>query len=261
MPSPFPGMDPYLEDPELWPDVHHRLISQIQAALNPCLRPKYIARIDLRVYVSDDEDPGRRVMVPDLRVERRRKTTGTKERVSAIEVAEPLEYPLLLDETIEEAHLTIRQRETGALVTLIEVVSPSNKISGARGRSSFQEKKALTLAAEVNWAEIDLLRSGERLPTAPPLVTSDYRVTVIRRGDRKAARYWPIQLRQKLPVIAIPLKDRDPDVPLDLAAVLQSAYEIAEYDGSIDYTQPPTPPLSPADAKWANHLLRAKGLR
>jgi hypothetical protein len=225
------------------------------------LRPRYVARVELRVYISDDEDPGRRVMVPDVRVERRRKPSGTKGTVTALEVAEPLDYPLLLDETIEEAYLTIRHRETSALVTVIELVSPTNKVLGSRGRAKFQEKKAETLASDVNWVEIDLLRAGDRLPTGPPLAISDYRVTVIRRADRKAGRYWPIQLRQKLPVIGIPLRDRDPDVPLDLGAVLQAGYDVAEYDGSIDYTRPPEPPLTPADARWANQLLRSKGLR
>src|ERR1700692_584241 len=69
MPSPFPGMDPYLESPVIWPDVHHELISEIQAALNPHLRPRYVARVELRVYISDDDDPGRQALVPDVGVE------------------------------------------------------------------------------------------------------------------------------------------------------------------------------------------------
>lgn len=261
MPSPFPGMDPYLEDPELWGDVHHVLIGQIRAALNPRLRPRYVARVELRVYIAADDDSRPRIMVPDGRVERRRKPARGAGPVAAPEVAEPLEYPLLLDETIEEAYLTIRHRESAALVTVIEVVSPTNKVAGGRGRASFQEKRAQTLASEVSWVEIDLLRTGERLPPAPPLVASDYRVAVLRRGDRTTGRYWPIQVRQKLPVVGIPLRDRDPDVPLDLGAVLQAGYDVAEYDASIDYTRPPTPSLRPADARWANQLLRAKGAR
>jgi Protein of unknown function (DUF4058) len=66
MPSPFPGMDPYLETPDLWPDVHHELMSQIRAALNPRIKPHYVARVELRVYISDEDDPGRKALVPDL---------------------------------------------------------------------------------------------------------------------------------------------------------------------------------------------------
>lgn len=98
MPSPFPGMDPYLETPDLWPDVHHELISQIRSQLNPRLRPRYVARVELRVYVSGDDE-------------------------------------------VKEARIEIRSQESGALVTIIEVLSPANKVRGARGRSSFMAKR------------------------------------------------------------------------------------------------------------------------
>jgi len=141
MPSPFPGMDPYLESPTLWPDVHHGLISHIQKSLNPALRPRDVARVELRVYISD-----------------------------------------LIDEEIEEARLEIRHLETGSLVTVIEVLSPTNKIRGARGRASFIDKRRETLASEVHWVEIDLLRIGVPSVTNPPLAPSDYRILVSRAG-------------------------------------------------------------------------------
>ena len=68
MPSPFPGMDPYLESPVLWPDVHHGLISEIQSLLNQSLRPRYHVRVVERVYVSDENDPGRKVIIPDVNI-------------------------------------------------------------------------------------------------------------------------------------------------------------------------------------------------
>src|SRR5438270_523545 len=113
MPSPFPGMDPYLEAPWIWPDVHHGFISGIRAALNPRLRPGYVARVELRVYISDDDDPGREALVPDLHI-----------------------VTTLMDEEIEEAFLKVIHVETESLVTLIEVLSPTNKIRGSRGRKS-----------------------------------------------------------------------------------------------------------------------------
>lgn len=265
MPSPFPGMDPYLEHPSLWPDVHHEFISQIRAALNPRLRPNYIARVETRMYVSDVDDPGRQVMIPDLRVDTRPKGKAKAQKPgragSAVEIAEPIIFSCLLDETIEEAFLSIRRRASGSLVTVVEVLSPTNKVPGSSGRKSFLDKKRETLAGAAHWVEIDLLRAGDRSPSSPPLVESDYRVMVTRRDDRKEARYWPIQLRQALPVVGIPLLGNDPDAPLDLRTVLSAAYDTAEYDAIIDYTRPPVPPLSPSDARWANQLLRQKGLR
>src|SRR5476651_1439324 len=102
MPSPFPGMDPYLETPDLWPDVHHRLISQIQSELNPVLRPHYVARVELRVYVSDEDDPGRKALVPDVRIEKSKGNGSRKARgAPAVAVVEPLIIPFLIDDEIE----------------------------------------------------------------------------------------------------------------------------------------------------------------
>src|SRR5438270_8173295 len=120
MPSPFPGMGPYLESPVIWPDVHHELISEIRAALNPRLRPRYVARVELRVYISDDDDPGRAALVPDVRVERSPKRKGTKKQKAepSVAVTEPLIVPTLMDEEIEEAFLKVVHVESEALVTV-----------------------------------------------------------------------------------------------------------------------------------------------
>src|SRR5271157_2509363 len=144
MPSPFPGMDPYLESPVIWPDVHHELISAIRAALNPGLRPRYVARVELRVYISDDDDPGREALVPDVRVEATPQRKGAKELNgggAALAITEPLIVPTLQDEEIKEAFLKITHVESDDLVAIIEVLSPTNKIRGARGRTSFMDKR------------------------------------------------------------------------------------------------------------------------
>jgi hypothetical protein len=220
MPSPFPGMDPYLETPNLWPDVHHELISQIQAALNPILRPHHVARIQVRTYAADD--------APQLE--------------------------------IKEARIEVRPCHSTAAVTVIEILSPANKIRDTRGRASFLGKRREVLASESHWVEIDLLRAGE--PSAARLARAicDYRILVARSEDRRG-RFWPLSLRQPLPIIGIPLRGEDADVPLDLNAVLRAGYDNAAYDLSIDYRREPEPPLDSADAAWASKLLRARRLR
>ncbi len=223
MPSPFPGMDPYLETPELWPDVHHELISQIRSRLNPRLKPNYVARVELRVYISTEDDPGRQALVPDLRIETRARAgvrNGKANRGAALAIDEPIIIPLM-DTEIEEAYVAIKDPKTGAIVTIIEVLSPTNKIRGSEGRKSFLQKKNEILATDVNWVEIDLLRAGDPSIVRDSLRESDYRVLVYRGGERRSTRCWPVRLRNRLPVIGIPLKGKDPDVPLDLGAVLQ----------------------------------------
>jgi hypothetical protein len=263
MPSPFPGMDPYLESPSLWPDVHHEFISEIRAALNPKLRPKYVARVELRVYVSDEQDPGREVRVPDLRIERvqKRNGRGKSSRVGSALMTEPRIISFPVEEEIQEAFLEIRVAQTNDVVTIVEVLSPSNKVAGSAGRESFLDKRRQTMASEIHWVEIDLLRTGLRSVPSPPLEPCDYYILTSRGDARGRAPFWPVSLREKLPIIGVPLKGKDPDVLLDLGAVLNSAYDRAAYDATLDYRKPPTPPLSADDAKWANALLREKGLR
>jgi hypothetical protein len=255
-------MDPYLESPVIWPDVHHELISAIRAALNPALVPRYVARVELRVYISDDDDPGCEALVPDLRVEWGPGRKGAKKKAEpALAAAEPLIVPTLMDEEIEEAFLKIIHVETEGLVTLIEVLSPSNKIRGSRGRTSFMEKRREIMNTEVHWVEIDLLRAGVPSVTDPPLRPSDYRILVSRADQRTRTRYWPVSVRQPLPVISIPLRGKEPEVPLDLGAVFRAVYDRAAYDVSVDYRKNPQPPLAGDDAKWARELLRERGVR
>lgn len=257
MPSPFPGMDPYLETMDLWPDVHHQLISEIHGLLNQRLRPHYVARITLRTYVSDQDDPGRDAENADYY-----RSVGTNnQQSSASIIPEPLKISLLLDDEIEEARLEIRHLESASLATVIEILNPANKIRGARGRTSFMEKRREVMDSEVHWVEIDLLRAGDPSVLRPSLRRSDYRVLVSRADRRSKGMYWPVSVRQALPVIGIPLRGKDADAPLDLGNVLNAAYEHAGYDLSIDYREEPVPPLEAGDAAWADQLLRERGLR
>jgi hypothetical protein len=263
MPSPFPGMDPYLEDPALWPDMHHGMISGIQAALNPHIRPKYVAAVEMRVYISDDDDSGRRVMVPDVRIDRTRKKqlAGHGNHSSpATTIEAPLRIKLLNDE-IEDAYIEIREPLGGRLVTIIEVLSPTNKVPGSSGRASFIAKRRDVMKSPVHWVEIDLLRSGKPASLNKELAKSDYRIIVSRGSDHADAGCWSLSVREPLPTVGIPLKSNDPDVPLDLGAVLQTAYDRGAWDLHLDYSKPPSVPLASGDSRWANKLLRGKRMR
>jgi hypothetical protein len=253
-------MDPYLESPELWPDVHHELISQIRGTLNPKLRPHYVARVELRIYVSDEDDPGRQVLVPDVRVEAKKPSPKAKRRKNSqtVLIDEPVTVDLLVDEEIKEARIEILHLESQSLVTVIEILSPSNKVRGSQGRKSFMDKRREILGGPVHWVEIDLLRHGAPSVNRPRFLECDYRFLVSKGLDRSRARLWPRSVRQPLPVIAIPLREPDDDVALNLGDVFQKAYDNAAYDLSIDYDKEPDPPLKEEDQQWAHELLKSR---
>ncbi len=265
MPSPFPGMDPYLEEPGLWPDVHHGLISQIQAELNPQLRPKYHVRVEERVYISDENDPGREVIIPDLRVAaagRDEQDDWAKETAAGyVAVAEPVVLTTLIDDEIHEPFLEVIDRHDRTVVAVIEILSPTNKVSGSRGRASYVEKRQEVMASPSHLVEIDLLRSGVAIHTRELLPPADYYVHVSRKDKRPKGVVWPILLTQRLPVVSVPLRPDDEDVPLDLQEVLNTAYDRAAYDLAVDYRREPVPPLSEAQQRWAHALLQSRGMR
>jgi Protein of unknown function (DUF4058) len=260
MPSPFPGMDPYLESPSLWPGLHVALINHLQADLNPRLLPVYFADIETRVYVVRDQDPARQLLIPDVTVEKPPRPRRGRSPAAVLEIDEPVILSWTLDQEVEEARIAIKERETNRLVTILEVLSPTNKVRGSEGRESFLSKRRDVLSSDVHWLEIDLLRAGER-SLAPLFPPTDYWVFQSRAGDRKRPRGWPVGVRDRLPVVGVPLAKRDSDLPLDLRKVLDSAYDQMGYEYRIDYSVPPDPPLDSDNTKWAHALLRKKGLR
>ncbi len=256
-------MDPYLEDPGLWPDVHHRLMSVASDILTEQLRPKYLVRIEERVYISDENDPGRKVIAPDLRITDR---PGFGEQPFApatggLAIPEPLVVTTLIDSEINEAFLEVLDRERRQVVTVIEIVSPANKVVGARGRDSYLQKRRQVMNSPSHWVEIDLLRAGEPTFSRELIPPHDYLAHVSRRQQRPDGQVWPIRLPQPLPVIGIPLRPEDPDAKLNLQQVLTTVYDRAGYDLEIDYRADAVVPLTGANAAWAIQMLQSKGLR
>jgi hypothetical protein len=246
-------MDPYLEDPPHWPGVHLQLISEMQAALNRVLLPRYFAAAEDRVYVSDEDDPGRKVIDPDIRIV----PTGSKKKPAC----EPVTVTLPLEEEVHEPYLRVVERASQQVVTVIEVLSPANKVGGARGRTEYTAKRSDVLASETNWVEIDLLRAGEPVLARELYPECEYTAHVSRAAQRPKAVVWPVRLQQRLPVVPIPLRGKESDAELDLQAVVAAAYERGAFAVRLDYTADPVPPFPPELAKWANKLLKQKKFR
>jgi len=262
MPSPFPGMDPYLEDPWLWPDVHAGLITACQELLNRQLRPKYVARVEARVYIEGEDDPARKeFFVPDLRVAKQK---GAK-KGARVKVAAGITEPVIVTDEpgleVRETFIEVLARDNRSVVTVIEILSPSNKLPGAEGRESYLKKRREVLESNTHWVEIDLLRGGGSLALRRRLQPHEYLVYVSPVELRPKGNAWPIRLDEKLPVVGIPLRKPDPDAALDLQQALATVYERAAIDLSVDYKTDPNPPLPPALATWADKLLKKKRLR
>jgi hypothetical protein len=259
MPSPFPGMDPYLEDPRLWPDVHARLVPMIADSLMALVRPAYFVQVEERVYLSNWNDPGVRVYVSDVQVAPTERLPVHAGGGTAV-----IDEPIILADAeameVREPYLKLKDARSCEVITVIELLSPSNKTSGALSRKLYLEMRDAIRATKTQFVEIDLLRGGQRLPWVGPLPQSEYLALASVTSGKPRTKVWPMKLTERLKTIGIPLKAGEPDAPLDLQAALNTVYDRAGYDLVIDYTQPPDPPLTPEQAKWsAEWLSRTHG--
>jgi hypothetical protein len=261
MPSPFPGMDPYLESPLLWHDVHQALAGQIRQQLVPRLAPRYVARLETRFVASTLDEQTVSILYPDVDVT---STQLGEQATAAYELSEDTTAvtpppPLILRVASSAAQVrlvTVEVRDVARnrLVTSIEILSPINKRPGG-GLDEYRAKRMIVLSARAHLLEIDLLREGTRPPRLIDLPQSDYFVFLTRAGRSDRTETWPIGLRDPLPTVPVPLLPGDPDVALDLDHALRAIYDEARYDLSIDYAQSLTPPLPEKDAAWAEPLL------
>lgn len=262
MPSPFPGMDPYLENPSLFPDFHHELIARIKQTLNDMLHPRYRARVEERVYISQDDGPPQQRIIPDVSLKLADPSSHSGKKPSSSQmVAEPIELITLIEEEVHEAYVAIYDRSGQHLVTIIEVLSPANKAAGSAGLESYRSKRFQIQHSSTHLVEIDLLRSGVRLLDVPDVPVCDYHIHVSEHGRRPRGWVWPILLNQRLPEIRIPLGPQDEPLAFDIQALVDSAYDASHYEAEIDYRRDPVPPLPVQYASWADDLLKAQGLR
>ncbi len=249
MPSPFPGMDPFIEGQE-WEDFHSRFVSIIAEALTDSLGPGYIARIEARVYVEMESGDTPSAFRADAAILRDYGSGNQAGSRSTAVMEKPVLVPIMAAEEVRETYLVIRLAGNHNLVTAIELLSPGNKRVGSTGRRKYLAKRLSLLDSSAHLIEIDLLRGGMCVPMAASMPPADYYVIVSRATRRPLAEVWPVQLTARLPLISVPLIGSDPDVPLDLQSVFDSCFERARYDRSLEYRRPLEPPLSGEDAVW-----------
>jgi len=255
-------MDPYLE--EHWRDIHHRFLTyacdELQAHLPNDLR----ARLEERVYVEPEYEEGRGIY-PDVRVVEYPGRGGGQTALAAeVEVAEPLIIHTEGEPATEGFIEIIDVGSGNRVVSAIELLSNSNKEPGD-GQDQYRKKQREYLQGGVSLVEIDLLRSGRRRLAVPPLLVPPshrtvYQVCVTRGWRPHSHEVYRAALREPLPTIRVPLRQTDPDVPLNLQALIDRCYHNGRYD-DINYRADPFPPLAPEDAAWAAQWLSEKGLR
>jgi Protein of unknown function (DUF4058) len=248
MPSPLPGMNPYLESPELWSEFHSRMIVAIADALDTTLSQDYRVAVEKRVYLTQGEETIL-IGIPDVSVTATpQANTGTATAIAP----EPTIVEIPLAEEVQERYLEIREIATGRVVTVIELLSPKNKRSGD-GRDAYSQKRQRIMLSQTHLVEIDLLRSGDPLPMVGA-ITSDYRILVSRSDRRPKAQLYAFNLRQPIPTIQIPLA-ADTAVILEIQPLLHQIYDRARLALAIDYQKPPIPKLSPDDRVWLNATI------
>ena len=242
----FPGMNPYLENPQLWSEVHFGLIAVLARSLNAIITPKYRAAVEKRVY-SDSLLVG----IPDVSVFQRGRESA-KPNLAMATLREPLVVTVPMTEETQERYLEIREVGAGTVVTVVEVLSPKNKRSG-EGKVKYDGKRQNVLNSSANLVEIDLLRTGEPKPIAGG-VPSDYRVLVSRGTRRPTAELYPFNLRDAIPRFPLPLQQGDEEPVVDLHTVLDQVYQEAALDLAIAYDQQPVPAVSDDDFAWTQML-------
>lgn len=260
MPSPFPGMDPYLEQAAFWSSFHSRLLVAIADIIEPQLSPQYYVEVETRTYQSDDSDDNLLIGIPDAVVFSGQSTALTPEPeiaedVSIATLPHPERVAVPMPLVVSERYLEVREMVTDEVITAIELLSPKNKRSG-EGRIAYEKKRRAILGSATNLVELDLLRGGKPMAILGMREKTAYRILISRSHTRPAADLYNVSLQQQLPNFPIPLKPGDPEPIVPLQEVFNGVCDRARYPSRIDYRQPiPPPALSETDLQWSEMLL------
>jgi hypothetical protein len=258
MPSPFPGMDPYLEGSE-WMSFHAQFTAEIVRQLAPKLRPRYVA-LTTRRFVTDMPDDlaitaRSSSIYPDVGIAKHASVPLQDRRMAATGLEPSLQIATVMPERVPQNAIEIRTTDDRQLVTLLEVLSAANK--RGEGYAEYVEKRTRVLLSTAHLMEIDLLRNGQRVPMREPLPPSPYFIFLSRYQKRPITDIWEVALDQPLPVVPIPLLPDDHEVTLDLELAFTTVYDAIGYDVILDYTKPCEVPLTGKAAAWTARLLAA----
>ena len=262
MPNPFPGMNPYLENVELWREMHSALIVDAARSLNAQLPGDYFAAMEGRVIL----EPIHKHFLPDVLIENVPDDFGGERTSTLVAIAEADEPFVSIHDDEVEAYIEVRHLSAPEeVVTAIEFLSPTNKLIG-RGRDEYLEKQRQWLRLPVNFLEIDLLRDGPT--TAAGLINESrlpmrwhYISSLHRAGEGGRFELWPTSVRDRLPRVPVPLRPKDGHVTLDIGSLVNTQYDLARFSRRLDYSREPVPPLEGEDAAWLSARLKAAGLR
>ncbi len=222
MPTPFPGMDPFLEEEKIWPEFQHHLVLCLYQILLPGLVDRYRARVGQRCYVT-----------------------------------EQVLFTSIVREEHKEDFIELRQRGDGKLVTLIDIVSPINRTRAA-GRQAYLDTRKDARAANANLVEIDLVLQGQPMLdyARENLPEWDYAVTVTRSTQPERHEIYTATLQKRLPRFRMPLAPDDRDTVLDLHTAFSRCYDQAGLGPRIDYACDPVTKLTDAHRAYLQQLLR-----
>ncbi len=251
--SPFPGMDPYIEDPDEWRDFHTDYIISIRDLLARQVSPAFLVRVEERVDIIDFSSPNQRFIEPDTYIVSKPARQLREALTTTITPAIYIEP--FFTERVVERYIELRDAKSREVVTVIEILSPTNKIPDTKGLEAFQKKRETVMRSHTHWIEIDLLREGERFALAAN--RSDYMALLKRAQVERPYEVWFFNLRDKMPTIAVPLRPPFNDVPLNLQTAFNMTYERARYADDLDYAnEPPEPRLKDQDAEWVRERVR-----
>ncbi|MGG6266824.1 DUF4058 family protein [Leptolyngbya sp. AN10] len=254
MPSPFPGMDPYLEYPAFWSSFHTRFIVAIADAIEPQLSSNYYVEVESRTYQSE---AGEEILIgiPDAIVfaEKSNRSAGSTSETAVATQPETVFVPLPIE--VKERYLEVREMGTDDVIAVIELLSPTNK-RAKDGRAEYEKKRRQILSSQTHLVEIDLLRAAKPMAMQGVQTPSPYRILISRSSERPRANLYAVMLDQALPNLPIPLKAGETEPIVELQTVFTQVYDRARYRSRIDYTQPlPPPMLSQADQHWVETIL------